>query len=174
MENNYINVYNACFLIIFMPKKPAYFVDLIQRMQHELPADNESKSFGRSHLCDFSTLSPEDDSKKYEDYEKDLALSVSREQGKILHTKDGRILLIPLKNKSPMWLGTKENPHQTLVFRQEILAYGNYVTIGAGYQYVLRQYRDEEPALAREISGRIQDTQIGITIPDELLKSRIC
>lgn len=143
-----------------MTKKPAYFVDLIQRIPHELPADNKQRSFGRSDLCDFPTLSPEDTSKNFDEYEKGLALSVSREQGKILHTGDGRIILIPLRGKSPMWLGTQENPRQILVKEKETIAYRSYVTIGDGYQYVLRLYRDEEPILAREISGRVKDTEL--------------
>ncbi len=57
-----------------------------------------------------------------------------------------------------MWLGTQESPLHTLMKKQETLAYGSYITIGNGYQFVLRQYRDEESVLAKEISGRVQDT----------------
>ena len=64
-----------------MPKKPAYFVDLVRRVAHELPTDGIPRSFGRGSDCDIETLSPEDPSKEYTDLERRLARSVSRVQG---------------------------------------------------------------------------------------------
>ncbi|MEK6871610.1 MAG: FHA domain-containing protein [Nanoarchaeota archaeon] len=97
-----------------------------------LPADHKMKTIGRNPQTEngIKIDLPQVDDLQLQNYLLDIYSYISRVHAYVVHQTNGVLSIIAISKRSPTYIGTEKNPHETLVRKSEQLFPNHILTLG--------------------------------------------